>query len=280
VSYRVSDIVWKHSAARGAAKFVLLALASFADDYGRCWPSLTTLVARTRHDRRTVQRSIRQLEALGELAVASGRGRGGVSHYTITVRDPADRIAAVAAVNELTEKAAERRLLASRKGGADANKRRRERPEKAADLPEKAAERRPEPVINPSTLRTGQRNGQFTTPGPSASGGERAQRRRRRDDVAVQDDAAPAEPLAPLAPEDRRVWDVARADLAAQLNAPNFAQLVAPLEPIGRAPDGGLRLRAPLGTPFDRVRHAVARALLDAGDTAARHVGIVEEGGE
>ena len=49
----------------------------------------------------------------------------------------------------------------------------------------------------------------------------------------------------------------------------NWEQLVEPLEPLGRAPDGGLRLRAPPGQSIAlRVATAVKKALLDEGEQA------------
>jgi hypothetical protein len=61
------------------------------------------------------------------------------------------------------------------------------------------------------------------------------------------------------------------------MTAGNHEMLVAPLVPIGRAPDGGLHLRAPPGFTIGRIRNAVARALFDAGDQAAARVAIIEE---
>lgn len=282
MSYRVSDAVWSHSAARGAAKLVLLALASFCDEYGRCWPSLTTLVAKTGHDRRTVQRSLRQLQVLGELVVASGGGRGGVSHYTLIVRDQPDRLAAVETVTDLPEKAAERRRLGSRKGGADVDKGRRERPERAANLPEKAAERRPEPVKNRSLNGTGQRTGQYLLPNPppQAEEGTR-QRRRRRGNVDAQDDAAttatqPA-PAVAVTPKDRRLFAQVLTALRTDGWTPGNIAKVAELVPIGRTASGGMLLAAPPGRAgMARFKQHIAAALVDAGDPAGADVTIVE----
>jgi hypothetical protein len=57
---------------------------------------------------------------------------------------------------------------------------------------------------------------------------------------------------------------------------PGNREQVNSLEPIGRAPDGGLRLRAPPGHRLARFRPQIARALADAGDAHGTHVQIIE----
>lgn len=62
--------VWEHSRAAGTDLLVLLAIADHAaDDGGNAYPSVSTLARKTRVSERTVQRSIRTLVELGELAV-------------------------------------------------------------------------------------------------------------------------------------------------------------------------------------------------------------------
>lgn len=74
--------------------------------------------------------------------------------------------------------------------------------------------------------------------------------------------------LAPVTEHDLAGWGRARAALASEMNAANHEAL-AELVPVGRAPDGGLHLRAPPGlSGMGRFRNHVARALIDAGDTA------------
>jgi len=76
---------------------------------------------------------------------------------------------------------------------------------------------------------------------------------------------------------DVKLWTSARERLRADMSPANWDQLVAPLEPLGRASDGGLWLRAPPGQSIGaRVTNGVRKALLDAGDAAAKHVAIVE----
>ena len=74
MSVRVITWVWDHSMSEGTDRLVLLALADSADDNGSCWPSVLTLARKTRVSERTVRRSIRTLEALGELHTVLGSG--------------------------------------------------------------------------------------------------------------------------------------------------------------------------------------------------------------
>ncbi|HZR23237.1 MAG TPA: helix-turn-helix domain-containing protein [Vicinamibacterales bacterium] len=61
----------KASKARHAQLIVLLALASFADEQGLCYPSLRAISKRARLTRQTVIDSIRALVQAGELAMLS-----------------------------------------------------------------------------------------------------------------------------------------------------------------------------------------------------------------
>ena len=76
MSVRVQSAVWEHSRATGNALLVLLKIADNCDDDGRnAWPSLPNLARYCRCSVSTVQRSIRELESLGELVVVH-RGGG------------------------------------------------------------------------------------------------------------------------------------------------------------------------------------------------------------
>lgn len=70
MSVKVMTWVWDHSRSTGMERLVLLAIADSADHDGtNSWPSVSTLAAKTMVSDRTVRRSIRALEALGELLV-------------------------------------------------------------------------------------------------------------------------------------------------------------------------------------------------------------------
>lgn len=81
--------------------------------------------------------------------------------------------------------------------------------------------------------------------------------------------------VTPATAGDREVWNLARAAAGLGMSPAN-AEVLDRLEPIGRAADGGLQLRAPPGLGLPRFRNHVARALLDAGDAAPANVAIVE----
>lgn len=62
------SLVWDRFEAGGGALLLALALADFADDAGRSiWPSVQTLMRKTRQSRRTVQRQLAELRASGWL---------------------------------------------------------------------------------------------------------------------------------------------------------------------------------------------------------------------
>lgn len=109
-------------------------------------------------------------------------------------------------------------------------------------------------------------------PPPQAEGGLAPPRRRRRRDEQAE------EIIAPTTPGDEALWQQA-ADLAAGFMKPAlFDGLVRPLVPIGRAPDGGLRLRAPPNVAADAQRmvsHVVTRVLQEVGDADGNRAAIV-----
>jgi hypothetical protein len=81
--------VWarEQSRAHGAARTVIFALASAADDAkNECYPSITTLARWTGLHRTNVIRAIAELEELQEIVCERSKGRGTV--YTLTLREP------------------------------------------------------------------------------------------------------------------------------------------------------------------------------------------------
>jgi helix-turn-helix protein len=74
------------SKSRGDARFVLTILASYVNPHtGWAWPSLATLAHVTTKGKPYLLKLIAALEALGELEVRRGRGRGHPNHYRITI---------------------------------------------------------------------------------------------------------------------------------------------------------------------------------------------------
>lgn len=113
-----------------------------------------------------------------------------------------------------------------------------------------------------------------TSPGPSASGGE------RRSAAGISSASQTTSPtkgadLTPLSDDDAALWARARAEATMGMIAPN-AERIEKLEPVGRARTGGLCLRAPpdLG-PMQRFLGAVRAALVGAGDAHGGQATIV-----
>lgn len=89
--------VWDASRTVGNDRLVLLAIADRASDEGMdAWPSIAALAKKTRLHARTVQRCIRNIEALGELGIEAPRVPGsGPNVYVVRmdaiVRQPSSR---------------------------------------------------------------------------------------------------------------------------------------------------------------------------------------------
>ncbi len=74
MSIRVSQYYWEESEQRGTAKLCLLALADFADAQGVACPGVDRLAQRCGCSPRTIQRTIRRLEAAGEVYTVPNGG--------------------------------------------------------------------------------------------------------------------------------------------------------------------------------------------------------------
>lgn len=79
--------IWGHSHATGSQLLVLLAIADFADDHGKAWPSVPTLAKKARISERHTQRVIKQLKDMDELAVDKKKSsQWGTNFYRITLK--------------------------------------------------------------------------------------------------------------------------------------------------------------------------------------------------
>ncbi len=88
MSVRVMSWVWENSRSAGADRLVMLAIADAANDAGRdAYPSMTTIAKKARLDKRTAQRSVRNLQAMGELAVLENAGPHGCHRYRLIMTD-------------------------------------------------------------------------------------------------------------------------------------------------------------------------------------------------
>lgn len=86
MSLEATTRAWKYSKAVGTARFVLVALADYADDKTSiAWPSRASLARKVAVSGQTIRRAMRELEDLGEI-VCIHRGTGHqTSRYRITV---------------------------------------------------------------------------------------------------------------------------------------------------------------------------------------------------
>ena len=72
MSIKIMSKVWEHSAMKGSALLLLLAIADFADDDGAAFPGTETLAAKIRMSERQVIRLRQILYESGELQYISG----------------------------------------------------------------------------------------------------------------------------------------------------------------------------------------------------------------
>jgi hypothetical protein len=75
--------IWQDGPQSMAQRFVLLAIADYANDDGEAWPSIAGIMKKTTLSERGVQTNIRRLESAGWLQIETGKGRKGCNNYTI-----------------------------------------------------------------------------------------------------------------------------------------------------------------------------------------------------
>ncbi|MBM3606571.1 MAG: helix-turn-helix domain-containing protein, partial [Alphaproteobacteria bacterium] len=83
MSYRHVEMVLNSSISDPTEAAVMIALASHADQYFSCYPSIARLCQLSRYKERAVQNAIKRLQERGVIIVKQGGGRGGASFYTI-----------------------------------------------------------------------------------------------------------------------------------------------------------------------------------------------------
>ena len=74
MSIAIMNRVWRYSKAEQGQLLVLLAIADFADDVGRAFPSVPTLATKSRLSDRQAQRVLKLLVNSGELKILKNRG--------------------------------------------------------------------------------------------------------------------------------------------------------------------------------------------------------------
>jgi Helix-turn-helix domain len=83
MSIRVMTAVWDHSPYESGELLVLLALADWADDQGRCWPSVQAIAQKARLKERQVYNILQKFRADEIIQCAPGGGRGHSTNYLI-----------------------------------------------------------------------------------------------------------------------------------------------------------------------------------------------------
>lgn len=83
MSVRTMARVWDHSTQSGTHLLMLLAIADFADDDGRAYPSVATLAKKCRMQPRNANVILAALRASGELDVRIGHGPHGTNLYRV-----------------------------------------------------------------------------------------------------------------------------------------------------------------------------------------------------
>lgn len=79
--------VWGDNGVKGSMKLLLLAIADFADDNGKAWPSVETLAQKIGMGERNTRYMLRALEDQGRLVVDISGGPKGSSMYRILAPD-------------------------------------------------------------------------------------------------------------------------------------------------------------------------------------------------
>ncbi len=90
MSIEVMSALWARSTRQGSELLVLLALADWADDDGRCWPSVRSIARKARLSERGVQKILARLVDDGDVKVARNRGPHGTNRYVVIV--PPNRV--------------------------------------------------------------------------------------------------------------------------------------------------------------------------------------------
>jgi hypothetical protein len=80
--------VWENGPTDQGELLVMLALADFANDAGKCWPSMQSIARKARLTERGAQKIVRRLQSAGMLSIVTGGGRGGCNTYIVNAGIP------------------------------------------------------------------------------------------------------------------------------------------------------------------------------------------------
>ena len=85
MSIKAMSLVWDHSTQKGSSLILLLAIADYANEDNRAWPSIGTLAAKIRMSERNTQILMRKIMDAGELEMQQNAGPNGTNVYRITL---------------------------------------------------------------------------------------------------------------------------------------------------------------------------------------------------
>jgi hypothetical protein len=83
MSIKIMSMIWDRGPESQSERFVLLALADYANDEGECWPSIGGVARKTCLTDRGVRKIIRRLQDDGWLEVDEGGGRRNCNLYRV-----------------------------------------------------------------------------------------------------------------------------------------------------------------------------------------------------
>jgi hypothetical protein len=83
MSIKIMSMIWDRGPENQSERFVLLALADYANDEGECWPSIGGVARKTCLTDRGVRKIIRRLKDTGWLEIEEGGGRKNCNLYRI-----------------------------------------------------------------------------------------------------------------------------------------------------------------------------------------------------
>lgn len=83
MSIKLMSAIWHNGPSSQTERFVMLALADYANDDGVCWPSVTAIAEKTCITERSVRRIMRRLCECGWLEIEPGAGRNNCNIYRV-----------------------------------------------------------------------------------------------------------------------------------------------------------------------------------------------------
>jgi len=83
MSIKIMSQIWNGGPEKQSDRFVLLALADYANDDGECWPSIAVVMRKTCMSKRGIQTVLRRLKADGWLEIEAGGGRKNCNLYRV-----------------------------------------------------------------------------------------------------------------------------------------------------------------------------------------------------